>query len=43
MITKGMAKEFYRDLCGTVYGNANKNCQGVIFDGRKENLLWIKK
>ena len=30
LITKEMAKEFYRDLCGTVYGNADKNCQGVM-------------
>ena len=29
-ITKEMAKEFYRDLCGTVYRNKNKNCQGVM-------------
>ena len=33
MITKGMASEFYRDLCGTVYGNANKNCQGIMSIG----------
>ena len=33
MITKGMAKEFYRDLCGTVYGNANKTSQGVMSVG----------
>lgn len=29
-ITKEMAKEFYRDLCGTVYGDANKNSQGIM-------------
>lgn len=29
-ITKGMAAEFYRDLCGTVYGDANKNLQGIM-------------
>ena len=29
-ITESQAKEFYRDLCGTVYGNANKNCQGIM-------------
>ena len=29
-ITESQAKEFYRDLCGTVYGNSNKNCQGVM-------------
>lgn len=29
-ITKPQAQEFYRDLCGTVYGNANKNCQGIM-------------
>ena len=29
-ITKGMAKEFYRDLCGTVYGDANKTAQGIM-------------
>lgn len=27
-VSKNVAKEFYRDLCGTVYGNANKNRQG---------------
>lgn len=30
MITKEMAKEFYRDLCGTVYGNANATCGGIM-------------
>lgn len=30
VITKGMATEFYRDLCRTVYGDANKNSQGVM-------------
>lgn len=29
-ITKRMAQEFYRDLCGTVYGNADKNCGGIM-------------
>ena len=29
-ITKQQAKEFYRDLCGTVYGDANKNCGGIM-------------
>lgn len=29
-ITKSQAKEFYRDLCGTVYGNSNKNCCGIM-------------
>lgn len=29
-ITQGMAREFYRDLCGTVNGNADKTCQGVL-------------
>ena len=29
-ITKPQATEFYRDLCGTVYGNANKNSQGIM-------------
>ena len=29
-ITKQQAQEFYRDLCGTVYGNPNKNCQGIM-------------
>lgn len=30
MITKQMAKEFYRDLCGTVYGDANIHNQGIM-------------
>lgn len=29
-ITKNQAEEFYRDLCGTVYGNKNKNSCGVM-------------
>lgn len=29
-ITEGMAKEFYRDLCGTVYGDANKTGGGIM-------------
>jgi hypothetical protein len=32
-ITKAQAQEFYRDLCGTVYGDTNKNCQGVMSIG----------
>lgn len=32
-ITKSQAKEFYRDLCGTVYGNADKNLQGIMSIG----------
>lgn len=28
-ITKQQATKFYRDLCGTYNGNANKTCQGV--------------
>ena len=33
IISKKQAKEFYRDLCGTVYGDANKNCQGIMSIG----------
>ena len=29
MITKEMANEFYRDLCGVYNGNKNKTCQGI--------------
>ena len=29
-ITEGVAREFYRDLCGTVYGNASKTAQGIM-------------
>ena len=29
MITKEMAQEFYRDLCGTYNGDVNKTCQGI--------------
>ena len=29
-ITQKMAKEFYRDLCGTVYGDANKTAGGIM-------------
>lgn len=29
-ITKEMAKEFYRDLCGTVYKGSTKTCGGVM-------------
>lgn len=30
VITRENAKEFYRDLCGTVYGDCNKNCCGTM-------------
>ncbi len=30
MITKNQAKEFYRDLCGTAYGDSRKSCQGIM-------------
>lgn len=29
-ITEEMAKEFYRDLCGTVYKDSTKTCCGVM-------------
>lgn len=29
-ITKEQAKNFYRDLCGTVYGDTGKNSQGIM-------------
>lgn len=29
-ITKDQARAFYRDLCGTVYGDRNKTCQGIM-------------
>lgn len=29
-ITKEMAKEFYRDLCSTVYGDYNITAQGIM-------------
>lgn len=29
-ITERNAEEFYRDLCGTVYGDSSKVCQGVM-------------
>jgi hypothetical protein len=29
-ITKQQAENFYKDLCGTVYGDANKNSQGIM-------------
>lgn len=32
-ITEQMAKEFYRDLCGTVYGDSTKNSQGIMSIG----------
>ena len=32
-INEQQAKEFYRDLCGTVYGDANKNSQGIMSIG----------
>ena len=30
VITEGAAKEFYRDLCGSIYGDANKTAQGIM-------------
>lgn len=32
-INEQQAKEFYRDLCGTVYGDVNKNSGGVMSIG----------
>lgn len=29
-ITKSQAKEFYRDLCDTVYGDSNINANGIM-------------
>lgn len=29
-ITIEQANEFYRDLCGTMYGDCNKTCQGTM-------------
>ena len=29
-VTFSQAKEFYRDLCGTVYGDSGKNCVGIM-------------
>ena len=29
-ISKEMAKDFYRELCKAVYGDSNKNSQGVM-------------
>lgn len=29
-ITKEMAREFYRDLCGTAYGCPDMSCQGIM-------------
>ena len=29
-ITKSQAQEFYQNLCKTVYGDKNKNCQGTM-------------
>lgn len=35
--SEGKAKEFYRDLCGTVNGDTNKTCQGIMsLDGIAE-------
>ena len=40
-ITKKMAKEFYRDLCGTVYGDPDKNSQGIMSAEHIADLLNI--
>ena len=29
-VTKQQAKEFYKKLCDTVYGNENQNCCGIM-------------
>ena len=29
-ITEEQAAEFYCDLCETIYGDSNKNCQGIM-------------
>ena len=30
IITKNQAAEFYRDLCGTVYGDSRKSGNGIM-------------
>lgn len=32
-ISERKAKDFYRDLCGIMYGDCNKTCQGVMSAG----------
>lgn len=29
-VSESQSKEFYRDLCGIVYGDCNKNSQGIM-------------
>lgn len=41
MITKNQAKEFYRDLCGTAYGDSNKTCQGTMSEEHIADLMGI--
>ena len=33
VITESQAKEFYHNLCKTIYGDPNKNCQGIMSIG----------
>lgn len=40
-ITGKTAREFYRDLCGTVYGNHDINSQGIMSEEHIADLLGI--
>ena len=41
MISKSVATEFYRDLCGTYNGDANKTCQGIASEEHIADTMCI--
>ena len=40
-ISEGMAKEFYRDLCGTVYGDDTITCGGIMNEAKIAEIMSI--
>ena len=42
-ITKEKAAEFYRDLCGTVYGDSEKKCGGIMSEELIADHMGIDK
>lgn len=42
-VTENQAKEFYRDLCGTVYGDSRKSCEGTMSVEQIADVMGIEK
>ena len=43
IITVGQASEFYRDLCGTVYGDPKKKCGGIMGEALIADYMGISE